>query len=119
MSVETDVVARLEAAVPLVVNRIYPLLLPQVPTLPAVVYLRVSGMREQSHDGDSALQHPRFQFSCWAETYLEALAVAEEVRIALQGLTTAGVGIYENAHDLYDTDTGWYHVPVDITIWHN
>jgi len=119
MSIETDVVARLEAAVPLVANRIYPLLLPQSPTFPAVVYLRVSGLRVQSHDGDSALQHPRFQFSCWAETYTEALAVAEQVRTALQGATTAGVGIYETAHDFYDAETGWYHIPVDITIWHN
>ena len=119
MTVETDVVTRLEVAVPLVASRVYPLLLPQSPTLPAIVYLKVSGMRVQSHNGDSALQHPRFQFSCWAETYTEALAVAEQVRMALQGLTAAGVGIYETAHDFYDTDTGWYHAPVDITIWHD
>lgn len=119
MSIETDIVATLAAGVPLVASRIYPLLLPQTPTLPAIVYLRVSGPRVQSHDGDSALQHPRFQFSCWAETYAGALAVAEEVRLALQGLTTAGVGIFENMLDLYDAETGWFQVPVDITIWHD
>lgn len=119
MTIESDIFTRLVAAVPLVVSRVYPLLLPQNPTLPAITYQRISDVREQSLGGDSSLQHPRFQFSCWAETYAVALAVAEQVRLALQGITAAGGGYYEGALDLYDSETGWYHVPVDMTIWHS
>ncbi len=122
MTVSSDVFTRLSAfpgLVALLAARVYPLLLPQEVVLPAISYQRISGVREQSLTGDSALQHPRFQFSCWAETYAEALAVAEQVRLALQGITAAGGGYYEGAFDLYDSETGWYYVPVDITIWHN
>lgn len=119
LSIETDVFDRLVAAVPLVANRCYPLLLPQNPTLPAITFQKVSNVREQALPGDSALQHPRYQFSCWALTYGAAWAVAEQVRLAMQGLTAAGGGYYENAVDLYDPETGWYQVAVDMTVWHN
>ena len=119
MSIETDVYDRLVAAVPLVAGRCYPLLLPQNPTLPAVTFFKVSNPRVETLIADASLQHPRYQFSCWALTYGAAWAVAEQVRLALQGLTSAGAGNYQNAVDLYDPETGWYHVAVDITIWHN
>lgn len=122
MTIETDLYSRLSTfagLVALVGTRSYPLLLPQNPTLPAITFQKISNVREQAHSGDSSLQHPRYQFSCWAETYAEAWAVAEQIRLALQGITSAGGGFYENAVDLYDPETGWYHVPVDITIWHS
>jgi len=122
MAIETDIINRLSTfpgLIALLGTRVYPLILPQTPTLPAITYQKISGVREQAHSGDSSLQHPRYQFSCWALTYGAAWAVAEQVRLALQGLTSAGVGIWENALDLYDPETSWYHVPVDITIWHD
>lgn len=119
MSIETDVFTRLAAAVPLVGGRCYPVLLPQNPTLPAITFQKVSNLRVQAIGGDSALQHPRYQFSCWSLTYEEAWTVAEQVRLAMQGLTLAGGGHYENAVDLYDAETGWYQVAVDMTVWHD
>lgn len=122
MTIETDIFTRLSAfpgLIALVGAREYPVRLPQNPTLPAITMHKISNVREQTHSGDSALQHPRYQFSCWAETYGAAWAVAEQVRLALQGLTSAGVGIYDNGNDMYDPETGWYHVAIDITIWHN
>jgi len=119
MTIETDVFTRLSTFAGLAGVGIYPMKLPQNPTLPAVTMHKISNVREQAHSGDSSLQHPRYQFSCWAETYGAAWAVAEQVRLALQGLTSAGVGIYDNGHDMHDPETGWYHVAVDITIWHN
>jgi len=122
MTIETDVFTRLSTypgLTALIATRVYPLRLPQNPVLPAVTLFKVSTPREQSHGGDSALQHPRYQFSCWAETYGAAWAVADQVRLALQGLAAGGVGIYDNGVDMYDPETGWYHVAIDITIWHN
>ena len=122
MGIESDVFARLSTfpgLMALVGTRIYPDLLPQNPTLPAVTLFKVSNPREITHSGDSSLQHPRYQFSCWALTYGAVWTVAEQVRLALQGLTSAGVGIYDNGHDLYDEEMGYYHVAIDIIIWHN
>lgn len=122
MTIETDIFTRLSTfagLMALIGTRIYPDLLPQNPTLPAVTLFKVSNPREITHSGDSSLQHPHYQFSCWALTYGQVWAVAEQVRLALQGLTSAGVGIYDNGYDLYDEETGYYHVAVDIIIWHS
>ena len=43
----------------LVVSRIYPLILPQNPTLPAVTYQRIDGIREDGIAGSHGLAHPR------------------------------------------------------------
>ena len=121
MTIETDVFSRLTTfpgLTALVGTRCYPVRLPQNPILPAVSFFKVSNPRVFSHDGDSSLQHPRYQFSSWAETYAEAWAVAEQIRLAMQGEWGAGIGIYRNAVDLFDTEAEWYHIPVDIEIWH-
>jgi len=111
----------------LVGDRIYPVILPQNTTLPAVTFQRISGIREYSQSGPSGLAHPRFQFSCWAEKYEEAKAVAEQIRLALEGYKgmmggSDGVrvdAIYvEDDHDIYDPETKEYHVALDAIIWH-
>ncbi len=105
-------------------NRIYPVLLPQDVTFPAVTYQRISTVREYAQEGPSGLAHPRFQFSCWAETYEEAKAVAEQIRFALSGYkgTINNVRIdavyIEDDNDIYDPETNIYHVALDATIWH-
>jgi len=52
-------------------SRIYPLVLPQTPELPAVTYIRIDTPRLAQLE-NAFLPHPRFQFSCWAETFEEA-----------------------------------------------
>ena len=80
--------ARLQAVAgvtALVSARVYPLLLRQNPTYPAVTYEKVSGPRIENLQGLSGLAHPRFQFSCFGDDYEEADSVAEQVRLALEG----------------------------------
>lgn len=114
----------------LVDNRIYPIVLPQGPLLPAVTYQRVSGEREETHDGPSGLARPRFQVSCWAQilpgvnAFDQARAVAEQVRLALDGYqgTAGGVQIeviqLENEVDLFEPETQIFHSAIDFTVWH-
>lgn len=108
----------------LVGSRIYPLILPQNPAYPALTYQRVSGPREQSHDGPSGLARPRFQVSCWHPDFDQAKAAAEQVRLALAGyrgivggLEIEGIQV-ENELDLYDPDAKVYRVILDFVIWH-
>ena len=121
MTIETDLFTRLSTFPGLVGTGIYPMVLPVNTTFPAATYQRISGIREQAHDGDSGLQHGRWQFSCWGLTYASALAVAEQVRLALQGITLpgGGGGYFENMTDLYEPAEGWYQIAVDMTIWHS
>jgi len=73
------------AVAALVMDRVYPIVTPQGAELPAVVYQRISGPRDETMDGPSGLASPRYQFSCIGRGYGEMVAVAEAVRRALDG----------------------------------
>lgn len=105
-------------------NRLHELVLPQQPTMPAVVWQRISGPREHTHSGPSQLAHPRFQFACWDKTLLGAIQTAEVLRAALNGYTGA-MGSEESYavfllddHDPYDPETGLRRRIADYRIWH-
>lgn len=110
----------------LVGDRVYPGHIPQGVTQPAIVYLKVSDPRGRTF-GRAQFAKPRFQFSCWGETYASAKAVAHQVRAALENFAgmlggAAGVEVrnafFENELDLHDPETGLHHIPVDFSIWH-
>ena len=105
----------------IVSDRIYPILLPQDSTYPALTYFKISGSVQ--HDVDIA--YPWFQISSWAETYAEVKALAVVVKEVMQrykGVMGGGSGIkvpqivFENELDLYDSETGIYHIPADYKI---
>lgn len=110
----------------LVGSRIYPLKLPQNPTLPAVVYVKVSYAGERAMGtGNPRASRARFQFSCFAQSYASAKDVAEQVKLALQdysGLMGGGVTVLDTnvvgEVDVFEPDTGLYHVPVDVLLIH-
>ena len=103
----------------LVGGRIYPIRLPQGTGLPAVCYRRVSGVRKHNVNGLTLVARPRFQFDCWAYSYAEAKAVAEEVRQALNGYHGAGWdSVIDNDLDTYEPESGLYRTIVDALIWH-
>lgn len=106
-------------------SRIYPNELPQNATLPAIKYFQVSDPPEHTHDGRSKLRHPRFQLDCYADTYLKAHRLANQVVTALDGYrgqmgqSTCGAGFAEDERDNHDPETGRHWVSVDIEIWYS
>ena len=92
-SIETVLFTRLDnfaGLSSLVVSRIYPLNLPQSPTYPAVTFTRIgtdpfSGMTE-----DIGITRGRFQLDAWATTYLGALNVGAQLRLALKRWDDSG-----------------------------
>ena len=104
--------------------RIYPLILPQSPTLPALTYQRIDGPREHCMSEDAEVARPRIQIDTWAETDASAKAVATQVRTALQrwaDATTSPVvldSLLDNDEDSYEPDTNIYRVRQDWIIWH-
>ncbi|MGB9780621.1 DUF3168 domain-containing protein [Caldanaerobacter sp.] len=107
----------------LVGNRIYPLLLPQNPTYPAIVYSRVSRIYEKDLSG-TVWNQSRIQFSCYAKKYSEAKAVAEQLRSAFRdyrgkiGDIDIMVADVTNEIDLYEPDTALFNVSIDVLIKH-
>ena len=119
----------------LVGTRIFPLKLPQAPTFPAITYQMISGGRSHTYGGAVGLASPRFQFDCWGATYLQAEALAEALRIRLDGFSGAmgaspstvvqGV-FFQDERDLYEdgadlgtgSGAGVYRRSIDYFISH-
>lgn len=80
----------------LVSTRIYPDVMPQPPTLPAVVYQMISNEREERHRGQTGDARPRFQITAWAVSAIAAAAVAEQIRLAVMAMdgTIATVDVH-------------------------
>jgi hypothetical protein len=100
----------------LVGSRIYPAVLPDNPTYPAIAHSEVSGSRRHNIN----VAFPRYQFSCFSPTYLIAKEVATQVRKALQrysglmGSTRVIQGVFENEIEFYDPTEKVWNVAVDM-----
>lgn len=103
----------------LVGNRIYPVVAPQGVTKPYCVCKKVSNARQYAMGGIVAAQRHRFQVSCFGTTYSSAKNVAAQVTAALEAWKAAEVlaAFAINEIDMYEQDTGLYHIPVDFYIW--
>ena len=101
----------------LVSDRIFPQLMKEGTTLPAITFQFISGFRQLVLQGKSGYARPRIQVDCWALSedpaggYDKAKAVANAVRLALDGFAgvVSGVSIRSatllNEQD-FDADEG-------------
>lgn len=112
----------------LIVKRLYPVIAPQNVTRPFVTYRRISGIREQSHDGASCLSVDRFQFTAWDDDYMKttgARMVSEQIRLALEGYSGTILGVRIDGIlmltelDTHDIETKMYGVISDYQVAHN
>ena len=71
----------------LVSTKIYPKIMPQSASLPAITYNQISGPRGHTMGGPDGTVKARYQIDCWASTYSGAKALAEAVRKELDGYT--------------------------------
>lgn len=114
----------------LVSTRVYPYMVPQGATLPCVTYQRIDTPRSLTH-GDSGatgtLARPRFQLNAWAATLSEAMAIAYQLRAALNGkrgsigtapyAVTVRAILVDNEMQDYEPETELYRVICDYLIW--
>lgn len=66
-------------------SRLYPAIIPQDGTVPAITYQQISGNRDHTMDGPSGYTDSRYQLICWASHYNEAKKLFEAVRIFFDG----------------------------------
>jgi len=127
MTIEQTVEAHLKsnaAIAALVGPRIYPVQLPQKPTLPAITYIRVSRKPTQHRGSPRAKHHRcRFQFDVWANTYGGAVAVRSALFDAMGELTRTtnprvDVSLVQDDRDAFEADPGRWRGIVDYYIWH-
>lgn len=116
MSLETDLMTYLEAQGLACSDRIYPVQLPQAPTLPALVYAQVSVVAaDVAHDGQPAYELGRYQFDCYAEKYGDAKALALALKSTLRNWG-AYETYFENLLDLSEYELDRYRMTVEFLI---
>lgn len=70
----------------LVSTRVYPLVIPQDATLPAIAYQRISGHRELTHDQPQrGMKHARLQITITATDYDDVKSVAAAIWLLFDG----------------------------------
>ncbi len=108
----------------LVGARVYPVVLPQDPTYPAIRYQQIAGARAQAMGSNTGLVNTTVQIDSYSDSYEEARQVAEEVRAALQRFqgTVAGVAIesvfVDGPLDVFEDQIKKFRVQQDFTVWH-
>lgn len=96
-------------------GNVYPIVLPDTSSLPAIVYQRISSLPVNSLDGDSDLDSVRIQISVWANTYNEVKELSSVVRITLNDSVLKLVT--ENDTDDYEPETKRFRVLTDYVVW--
>lgn len=114
----------------LVSTRVYPMLVPQGATYPAISYQKISGNHVRALSGSTAgLANPRIQINCWARTYSAAKSLAEQVRLAMDGYAGSMGSESVNAcflmdeRDQFEPSPGneadrLYCTQLDFEVWH-
>lgn len=107
-----------ESVTDLIGNRFYPGWIPKNAVMPSVAFFIVSGSRY--HDIDIA--YPRVQMSIFSKRYLEAKKIASNIINCLRrfkgimGDTKIIQIVFENEHDMFESDTEIHHIAVDFKI---
>jgi hypothetical protein len=109
----------------LVGDRIYPTLLPQIPTLPAIVFFNMGSDPIRKINGAPDLVSTEFQFHCFATELREAKLISKALRDSLEsyvGLmgdsTVRAVLCSSEGMDDYDDVPNDFRVISEYEIWH-
>lgn len=110
MSLQTDIFSALG---PIVNNRVYPLVMPQAATIPAVVYTRIANNAQNVLEGGSTLDQVRIQIDTYATTFAECRNIADQVRSAIEGIK----GTLQTEQDFWEVEVNYYRISQDYYIW--
>jgi hypothetical protein len=96
---------------------VYALSVPTDGTYPCIAFQRVSTLPIRSHQGNE-MERPRFQISCWGNTYAVAKTISEAVKTALDlNQTNFELATKENELDDLETETKLYRKILDFYVW--
>lgn len=104
---------------PLVSGRVYPDVTPDKPEFPLIVYQGVGGQEQWYVEGRRReKRHRRVQIHVWAETRLQAEAIADQVATALCESDFPAVEPYGAPTDLYEEAIKKRGTRQDFGIWY-
>lgn len=100
----------------LVADRVYPVVLPQGVTLPALTYQVISDVPESDLDGDSDLRNLRVQVYGWSEGYAECKNIALQIRAAMDG-AQAFSATRTTGRDHYEATKHLHYSHLEFSVW--
>jgi hypothetical protein len=104
---------------------VYPVTIPEDPTLPAVSYQIISSTDTPTLDDPLGLTKTRVQIECWGETYGAAVQLRHVVTTAIAGYrgSVNGTAIQNILRvtngDVFADIPRQYTAKVDFYLWHN
>lgn len=107
----------------LVSTRVYPVQLPDTPTLPAVTYQRIDTLSVQHRSSQRArFSRPRFQIDGWATSYKIAAAVREQIKAAMGEFRRSSdprvdTALLKDDRDIRESSPGRWRCSMDYYIW--
>jgi hypothetical protein len=116
MSIQTELFTLLG---PIFSSRLFPNGAAEKPVAPYAVYSRISAMREQTLDvngGTGNLVRTNLQIDIYAKTYAQSIALADQVKAALNGWNRQNLVMMEQ--DFYEPDETLHRATVEISVWH-
>jgi len=99
----------------LVSNRCYPIMMPEKPTFPAIVYSRIANVPYNTIVSASTLDQVRVQIDIYANTYSAAKTLSASVRTAMEAASFKAT--LQTDQDLYEPDVKVYRVSQDFYVW--
>ena len=112
MTIEQDIFNALDH---LANSRVYPLVMPEKGTIPAIVYIRIASTPENTLNGGATIDQIRFQVDTYANTYAEAKSLSASVRTAMESASFKGT--LQTDQDLFEPDVKLYRVTQDYYVW--
>ena len=112
----------------IVVKRIYPLMLPQNPTLPAITYQLISPMNLIAHNGAVGTAYCRYQINAFDDDFDGVKLLVDKIRLCMDGYkgaigTTSTINVQamlpDGGGDDYDPETKRFRSFRDYVIWHD
>lgn len=98
-------------------QRIYPVIAPQNPTYPFIVYQRVGTSPDYTLAGFTSLSNVTIQFDCYATDHAGIRALSSAVHTVMQTATFSA--ILRDDMDFPEPDLSAYRVMQEYSIWIN
>ncbi|MDD5359490.1 MAG: DUF3168 domain-containing protein [Sulfurovaceae bacterium] len=113
--IEIELINHLKLQLPILAERIYPQLMPQGCVKPALVYTIVNSSDNQGLEGCVSSENTRVQIDVYANNYLEAKTIKNEVKAALYSFSSIPYAM--NSRDgAYEEETGLFRQIIDFKI---
>lgn len=101
-------------------TQVYPSVIPQEVTLPAVRYARISSVRGMNFDEVEDWVRTVFQVDTYGNSLNEAITTAESIKAGVNDYRGGNIQRIriDSEFEMFEDDTSLYRVMQQYTIWH-